>query len=80
MDLVTGQDGDEARDALGRSATAGVAEVVAGLISAAPGFRGFASSPEARHIGVPDPDGQIARRRPRAEPPYLPGTTAGTRR
>ncbi|WP_299518423.1 hypothetical protein [uncultured Serinicoccus sp.] len=78
VEMVTGR--DEARKALGRSATAAVADVVAGLISASPGFRGFASSPEAREIGVPDPDRQIARQRPRAEPPYLPGTTAGTRR
>lgn len=71
---------DPARQALATSVTHAVAEALNRSLTAAPAFHGFLSSPEAREAGVPDPATPTTRRRRLAEPPYLPGTTAGGRR
>lgn len=82
VDIVdaNGSGGEESRRALVRSTTDEVLTKVARAASAAPAFTGFATSPEAQEIGVPDPERQVTRGRRRAEPPYLPGTNAGGRR
>lgn len=72
--------GQEVRQALGQSVTPAVAKAVKGSPSASPAFAGFSHSPEAREVGVPEPDAKVARQRPRAEPPFLPGTTPVGRR
>lgn len=82
VDIVDATDrgGEESRRALARSATDEVLTEVARAASVAPAFAGFATSPEAQEVGVPDPERQVTRGRRRPEPPYLPGTTAGGRR
>lgn len=80
IDAIQNSGSETAQQALATSVTQTVAESLNQSLSAAPALHGFRSSLEAREVGLPDAATPTNRGRRLAEPPYIPGTTAGGRR